>query len=177
MNPSWRTTSADPANLTLRLATAADESLLLEWRNDPETRKQSLNDRRIASDVHARWLRTRLSSSADVRIYVAERNGVPVGQARFERQPGGFAEVSISVARTARGQGVGRLLIESASVRAAKELNVGEIVAIVKAQNRASLRAFASAGYQQTEECLRAGEPVSVLRWKRKGNQSEALRK
>jgi RimJ/RimL family protein N-acetyltransferase len=153
------------SELALRAATEADEGLLLEWRNEPETRRQSLQQAPVPAEQHARWFRDRLARPSECRIYIAEVDGTPVGQARVDLAGEGRGEISVAVAPRSRGRGLGRSLIAKATERAAADLGARSVTAVVKQQNLASLRAFEAAGYGTPVKAERDGEPVFVLTW------------
>jgi RimJ/RimL family protein N-acetyltransferase len=154
------------SELTLRPATDDDEELLLEWRNEPETRRQSLRQAPVSAERHAQWLRDRLARPSECRLYVAELGGVPVGQARVDLTGDGEGVISVAVAAGSRGRGLGRSLIAAATERAAAELGARSVTAVVKTRNVASLRAFEAAGYGTPAPAERDGEPVLVLTWR-----------
>lgn len=149
--------------LRLRPAALGDEQLLLEWRNDEEVRRQFFAGELVTPDEHARWLRARLADPSSV-LYIAEVEGAAVGQARVDRTTDGAGEISVSVAPGQRGRGFGSQLIRLASRHALAELDLGEIVAVVKASNGPSLRAFRAAGFGHDEHAVRDLGPVVVLR-------------
>ena len=152
--------------LALRPAVASDEGLLLEWRNEPETRRQSLHQAPVSPEQHARWFRDRLARPSECRIYIADVDGAPVGQARVEVTGEGRGEISIAVAAGSRGRGLGRTLIAKATEHAAADLGTSSVAAVVKRENVASLRAFETAGYGEPTPAEREGEPVLVLTWR-----------
>lgn len=153
-------------SLHLRPARADDAALLLAWRNDPDTRRNSLRPHEIAPEDHERWFRARLSASSQTCIFIAELDGAPVGQARVDRREGREGEISVGLAPDARGHGIGRKLIAAASRMAAAELGLDQLVALVKPANTASLRAFEAAGYEDGGEVERDGALVRRLRWR-----------
>jgi len=65
---------------------------------------------------------------------------------RFERLPGGDAEVAFNVADSAQGKGLGSVLLEHLAA-AGRELGVRRFVADVLPQNARMLRVFSDAGY------------------------------
>jgi RimJ/RimL family protein N-acetyltransferase len=152
--------------LLLRPATENDEALLLEWRNEPETRRQSLQPAPVSPEDHARWFADRLGRPADCSIYIAELDGTPLGQARVELTGVGQGEISVAVAAGFRGRGLGRSLIARATERAAAELGAHSVTAVVKSENVASLRAFEAAGYGTPVTAQRDSERVVVLTWR-----------
>ncbi len=150
----------------LRPATENDEGLLLEWRNEPETRRQSLQQAPVSPEQHRRWFRDRLARPSECRIYIAEIEGSPAGQARIDVTGKGRGEISVAVAAGFRGSGLGPTLIAKATERAAADLGAGSVTAVVKKENIASLRAFRAAGYGESRPAERDGEPVFVLTWR-----------
>lgn len=163
-----RTAEGVGHRLELRAAHLADADLLLRWRNDPETRTQSFSQAVVRQDEHMRWLRRKLAAPDETRIYIAKRATALVGQARVDRLDAGIGEISVSVDSAHRGQGLGSELIALATARAADELHLQTIRAVVKPANQASLRAFERAGYGEARTTRRENEPV-VLNWHREG--------
>jgi RimJ/RimL family protein N-acetyltransferase len=152
--------------LTLRRATVADADLLLDWRNDPTTRGQSGDTSELSLEPHRAWLADRLARVDDVRIFIAEVDGVPVAQLRVERDQGRRGVVSVSVDRRARGRGVGTRAIEAGTARASQDLELDEVVALIRIGNDASRRAFERAGYRRDGEAVDAAG-MMLFRWRR----------
>ncbi len=139
--------SAGGAVLRNRLATAADEGLLLEWANDPATRRNALVPGKIDAATHKQWFERRLNNPEGCRIYIAETaDAVPAGQIRFERVEGGW-EVHYALAPDFRGLGLGREMLEEALATFAGEVGDVLVVGRVKSDNHASLRIFESLGF------------------------------
>ena len=136
--------------VTLRRATREDRDLLLAWRNDPVTRAASFNSDEVTPDEHDEWLVRKLADR-DCALLVAEDEGEPVGQVRFDRR-GATAEVDIAVAPARRGRGLGTELLRLAAPTARRALGVERVTARVKHDNAASLRAFEKAGFERTGE-------------------------
>lgn len=95
--------------ITLRLATTEDADILLEWRNDPETRQASHNTTEVQRSDHVSWLSKTLTNP-DRRLYVAEENGDPVGTVRADFADGVW-ELSWTVFPRARGRGVAKRMV------------------------------------------------------------------
>lgn len=151
---------ATPGGVAVRPATMEDADLLLAWANDPVTRAAGFHTAAISRDEHLAWLARRLAT-ADCRLYIGVRAGRPVGQVRVDRdEPTGTAEVSIAVAPEARGQGVGRRLLDAAlaAARADAQLGVGTFRARVRPDNAASLALFRGAGFVEAG----SGEEASI---------------
>ena len=102
--------------ITLRLATRADSDLLLTWRNDPEVIAMRSNLRPDTQEEHDRWFNFVLSTS-DTEVYIAELDGVPIGQGRTQRCFKALAPkmdtclLSYSIDKDYRGQGYGKQLV------------------------------------------------------------------
>lgn len=139
----------------LRPAVAADAARLRAWRNDPAARRAFFNPAAVGRAEHARWLASTLENPRR-RLYVIELGRAPVGQVRLDLGPGRSAEVSVTVDRRKRGQGVGRrALLEAA--RRAKSLGLRKLTALVLADNPASAVAFLLAGYRFRAALRRSG--------------------
>ena len=88
--------------MKLRTATIQDAELLLEWRNDPQTRKSSHTTHEVQKEEHIAWLNLTLTNT-NRRLLIAEESGVPVGTIRADYSDGMF-ELSWTVAPNARGR-------------------------------------------------------------------------
>src|SRR4051812_10417834 len=135
-----------PAVQRYRPARAADAELLLAWRNDAAVRAVSHTTDEVAPAEHAAWL-SRVLADPDRTLLVVERDGEPVGTVRFDRE-GDEATLSVTVASEQRGRGVGvQAIRESTELELAARPELTRVVALVKAENAASQRAFERAGY------------------------------
>lgn len=132
---------------TLRAAEADDCERMLAWRNDRQTRRWSRSSREVGRDEHVRWL-DRTLSDPNTDLWLAECEGRPVGHVRVEPRESKGAEVHVALAPAARGRGLGSALLVQASARALSDPGTERLYAHVKADNEASLRAFAAAGYR-----------------------------
>jgi perosamine synthetase len=149
------------AALDLRAATLADTELLWRWANDPAVRAASFNSAPLPLDTHADWLARRLEPG-ELPFFVAEIDGSAVGYAHLERFGPRTGEVSLSIDAPLRGRGLGAALARGAAEAALADGVVDAVVARVKADNAASQRAFAAAGYVP----LSAGDAEHrLVRW------------
>jgi len=102
--------TAEQSNkLLLRLATLDDAGVLLEWRNNPSTRKASHNTALISEDAHIQWLK-RILSNENRKLYIAEINGAPVGTVRMDSGALGH-ELSWTISPTMRRTGLGKAMV------------------------------------------------------------------
>lgn len=133
--------------LSLRHARESDSRLLLDWRNDPGSREASGNRAGVTTKEHAAWFEAVLADP-DRHLLIAEAGGAAVGQVRLERRRGYRYELSVSVDREHRGQGLGATLIAGACEWAWLATDAAAVDARVREENQASLRAFAGAGFR-----------------------------
>jgi spore coat polysaccharide biosynthesis predicted glycosyltransferase SpsG/RimJ/RimL family protein N-acetyltransferase len=134
--------------LTLRQASEEDCRELWLWANDPVVRAQSFSPDPISWEAHCQWFFARVRNPLCRTYLAAEPSGELVGQIRFDRTSG-TAEIGVSVAAHARGQGWGAALIEAGVRRVLQDdRQVCFIVARVKVENSVSARSFESAGFE-----------------------------
>ena len=141
-----RRLGSDDARVVARRATIDDSLLLLRWRNDPVTRAMSRGSSTISVAAHRTWYQRALDDSAR-ELLVVERGGVPIGTVRFDLRRPEEWEVSISVAPEARGRRLAKSVLQAAEAVFAESHPGVLVVATVLADNDASRRLFAGAGY------------------------------
>ncbi|RYF71573.1 MAG: GNAT family N-acetyltransferase [Cytophagaceae bacterium] len=139
-----------------RVATAADTRLYFAWANDPITRQQSFNSAPISWEAHEAWF-TRKINDPDALLLVFETNeNVPIGQIRFERFDDELTAtivvlwpevISLSMDAQFRGKGIASVLIEEACDTLRKNRGPVPIIAYIKLDNAASVRAFERVGF------------------------------
>lgn len=142
--------------LTVRRVTSSDAALLWAWRNDALVRQNSFSSEPIPWEDHQRWLADRLASERTV-IYILEDADGPVAQVRYERRAEAEAEVGISVAASARGRGYAHVALTETLASACSALGVDRVVALVKADNVPSQRAFERAGFTSASTVVERG--------------------
>ena len=131
--------------LRLRPATAADATDLLAWRNDPTSVAFSASGTTVEESEHQAWLARRLDDPG-CRLLVADRDGRGVAMLRIDVADG-VGTVSIAVAPRERGVGLGSAVLVRAVEELTSDMQLRSLVAEVLADNRASLAAFAAAGF------------------------------
>jgi RimJ/RimL family protein N-acetyltransferase len=133
--------------LVIRKAQSSDAHALLEISNDPVTRANSLSSAAIPEQEHLAWFARQLASPA-VCFVVAEMDGLVIGQLRLAFSDGVHALVSISVGESGRQWGVGRRLLQRGiEMLRAEHRGIKEIDAVVKTENRPSLKFFEKLGF------------------------------
>ncbi|NRQ42308.1 GNAT family N-acetyltransferase [Rheinheimera sp. YQF-2] len=126
-------------SVRLRLATMDDADRLLQWRNDPDTRRFSLNAEHVTAQQHIHWLQQSLSDPQR-RLYIAEYAGQPVGTARVD-STAECHRISWTVAAECRGKGLAK-----AMVKLLVSQLTGKIVAEILPGNTASVKVAQHAG-------------------------------
>ena len=143
-----------PPVLTLRPAVLGDCLVLWRWRNDPETRQASVDEREIPVDTHTRWFEETLKRS-DRKLFIVSADGVDAGMVRLDIQDRDAA-VSVNIAPEWRGRGVGPRALGCLSREAFGPLGLLRMSAVVKRENAASRIAFERAGFTVVD----AGGPL-----------------
>jgi RimJ/RimL family protein N-acetyltransferase len=128
--------------IDLRPATMVDARTLFAFRNDPDTRANSVNTAPVPWDDHLAWLEASLANP-DRDLLVAEMDGAPVGTVRIDR--GEETEISWTVAPDYRGKGVGKRMVALACPH-------GPLVAKIKPTNPASQGIAAHAGFHMSDD-------------------------
>ena len=169
-------TSHDPS-LRVRRTTADDRTLLWEWANDPGVRGAAFRSQPIAWDEHCAWFERTLRDPRCHHYVVMDATGTPVGQVRFDIDDGGRAEVDVSVARGERGKRYAAPALRLACDEVTRSVSPRAIVAHVKPENVASLRAFARAGFDVVDhESIQGQDAVRLERRAPAGTQSVTAR-
>jgi RimJ/RimL family protein N-acetyltransferase len=140
--------------LTLRPASPADARLLFNWRNDPVTRRNSLDTGEIAWPDHIRWFSASLSGT-DRRLFIAEHGPDPVGTVRLD-DAGDRCTLSWTVAPSHRRRGIGKAIVQ----RAVVEANVAILFASIRDGNVASIRIAEGCGFKR----VRCSDGVALYR-------------
>ena len=131
--------------LKLRPVEESDCKRLWQWANDPEVRRQSYNTEEIPWEDHKEWFqRKRLSD--DCTIYIAECEGDPVGQIRFDVEDE-RSVVDVHVDPDQHGKGFGTKIIKEGTGKFLDLSDLNQVHAYIKIDNIASCRAFEKAGY------------------------------
>lgn len=140
-----RLMAASGRKVMLRLAEADDEGWLLDLQRQEATRRFARHPGIPSPAEHAAWFAQVLDDSERL-LMIVDADGKPCGMLRLDRLAGSAAsfEISIAIDSGQHGQGLAR-----AALQLARNLAPGaDLIATVKAENRASLALFATAGFQ-----------------------------
>ena len=141
------------ADLQLQPATEADFELLWQWANDPVTRANSFDSSPIPWEQHKGWCCAKLEDPL-CRLWVVENpSSGKVGVVRFDAV-GSEATVSVSLAPQARGQGYGSRIIAAACQQLFQSSGTKLVRALIKPENKASIRAFERARFLRGEDTM-----------------------
>ena len=101
--------------ISFRAASIRDSVTLLEWRNDPLTRKNSINVGIVELEAHNKWFLNSLNDH-NRKIFIAEINSTPIGTVRFDKEATSSDwELSWTIAPCMRGKGLGKLMVKAAT--------------------------------------------------------------
>ncbi|MEM6964803.1 MAG: bifunctional UDP-2,4-diacetamido-2,4,6-trideoxy-beta-L-altropyranose hydrolase/GNAT family N-acetyltransferase [Bacteroidota bacterium] len=120
--------------IKLQAVTFDDWQLLLDWRNDIETRKHSHTVDIISAKDHQMWLRNVLNDPQR-QLFIAIMDEMPVGTVRADFDDTCAAyELSWTISPDARGKGVGKkmvkLMVEKLNDRVRAEIKDDNIPSI-----------------------------------------------
>lgn len=143
-------------SLVLRLAEPGDGDLLLDWVNRPDSLAAKLRTAApISRTDHEHWYAARLAAE-HCRIWIAEVDGLAIGQVRIERRGPAF-EVDIYVDAARRRRGLALRMLDDAVARVQTECPDVRLIARVRPGNTASQRLFERAGFQASAGAAPAG--------------------
>jgi RimJ/RimL family protein N-acetyltransferase len=133
-------------SLRLRRAGREDSALILRWRNSAGGRAASFTPGVISKRKHAAWMENKMEDPRCRLIMGVDAKGKPVAHVRLDQITPGKREISITVAPSARGRGIGTLALKATASRAKRE-GARVLVAHIKPVNIGSTLAFLKAGY------------------------------
>lgn len=134
--------------LALRPAQATDLDLIFRWRNDPNTRRYFFDPHPLDHAEHVAWF-TRLLADPDRVLLIGLDGERPLGAIRYDIQ-GEVADISVFLDPEAQGRGLGvRLLHAGSHWLAEHRPGLRHLEARIHPDNRASLAAFAAAGFAE----------------------------
>lgn len=137
------------AEIALRLAEDADVDVLFDLQSDSTTRRFARNPAVPTRSEHEAWL-ARCLVDPDRQLMIVTDHQAPVGMVRLDRagQAEAMFEVSIGIARAARGKGYG-----AAALALVRRVAPGaSLEATVFPANEASVALFRGAGYVRSGE-------------------------
>jgi UDP-2,4-diacetamido-2,4,6-trideoxy-beta-L-altropyranose hydrolase len=143
--------------LRIRPVREEDRTMLWEWANEAGARASAFRSQPITWEEHVAWFDRRRDDPC-TKMYVLLEDDEPVGQVRFEIQHDRTAEIDVGIARDSRRRGYGAEGLRRACARFFSEADASSVVAYIKPDNVASLRAFARAGFSDEGLALVHGQ-------------------
>ncbi|MEX5718187.1 GNAT family N-acetyltransferase [Geodermatophilus maliterrae] len=132
-------------------AAPGDSDLLLAWRNDAQTRAQSITTDPVSPSAHAAWFSGVLADPGRHLLLVGS-GAQRVGTVRFDRLGAGAWEVSLTLAPESRGRGLSGTVLSCGEEHLLAHGGGGDrLVARVREGNAASLALFGRAGYRPAD--------------------------
>lgn len=155
------------------MAKAADSRMLLSWRNDEESRQNSLTQDMVTEKGHDAWIKKIIGSSENI-LLIAELDGNPVGAFRMDKcTTAGVGEspdvrlISYAVAPELRRRGLGRAIVAEGCVCYGQEYG---LVAKIRDSNVASKKILESCDFQ----CLGEAQD-GILVYLRPSDRSDTI--
>jgi RimJ/RimL family protein N-acetyltransferase len=131
-------------NVVLRGLLSTDSESLLRWRNDSETRRNSINTAEVPREEHVRWFAKMLAAHPQ-RVLIADIDGASAGVVRLDwNDEHDSCYLSFTVAPEHRGKGCGFAIVE----QAIRDMQNTRVCAQVKMSNVASRRIFEKLGFR-----------------------------
>lgn len=135
-------------DIFLRDAEYSDMELIYEWANDEEVRKNSFQSHKITMEEHRAWYENKMKSESTL-FYILMNKENPIGQIRLELEEN-FAQINYSIAKSFRGKGFGKAIIELSEKKLKQEYpHIRKMIAEVKAENASSQNVFERSGYKK----------------------------
>jgi UDP-2,4-diacetamido-2,4,6-trideoxy-beta-L-altropyranose hydrolase len=148
--------------VSLRKAQPKDCRRLWIWRNDAEVRNNSFSSQKVPYAQHKVWFQKKLTERIAM-IFIGMLSGQPFGMIRLEFGSGGrTALVHVSVKSSARGRGLGAVLLEGGCQKALRK-GVRKIEAFVLAANKASLRVFEKSSFKRIKKLKKNGRTAYFM--------------
>ncbi|MGM0462963.1 MAG: GNAT family N-acetyltransferase [Fibrobacterota bacterium] len=127
--------------MRLRKAEIGDWEILLHWRNDRQTRKNSHTTHLIHKQDHKKWLKSVLEDG-NRKLYICLEEGIPAGTIRADWDTTTHSyELSWTTAPDFRGRGIGKKMVQCL----AEKLNA-RLRAEIHVENTGSAKIAESAG-------------------------------
>ncbi|MDQ1340145.1 MAG: UDP-2,4-diacetamido-2,4, 6-trideoxy-beta-L-altropyranose hydrolase [Campylobacterota bacterium] len=116
--------------------------------NDEEVRKNSFSQNKIELNEHKAWLKKALEDKTRA-LFVLKLKDVFLGQIRFDKiEKTDDYLISFSIAKEIRGLSLSSLIIKKSIEKFSKNHKTNKIIAHIKKENTASLKAFEKAGFK-----------------------------
>jgi RimJ/RimL family protein N-acetyltransferase len=136
--------------------------LIFEWRNDPVIVRLGSSQREVTWTEHEEWFSQSITSRKR-HIFIVERDGVPIGQVRFDLVEQSECVISVYLASEFTGHGWGIEAIRDGCELIFEEWPVHAVVASVRAENKVGQSAFRRAGFVEIDARRAPGHRIFKL--------------
>ena len=131
--------------LDIRPLIKKDYETILEWRNDPDVRNNSLTQHIISIDEHIRYWNDFLKNESNFAFIAIHENN-DIGVLKLKNIDKTTYEIDIFLSKNYRNRGLGSQILKIAKDVALKK-GIKKLVAKIKYDNEASKKAFEKVGF------------------------------
>ena len=144
--------------IRLRRAKWQDCDQIWQWANEVETRQSSFQSDAISWGHHVNWFQAKLQD-VNCHIWIAfDRHDQPIGQVRFDPLSTDVTQISLSIDRSYRHQGLGQTILKAAIRNIFCKTAFCSISAWIKSDNIASISVFESVQFVKIKTEYRGSE-------------------
>jgi len=150
--------------LKYRDAEASDCQTIYGWINDPVARQNSFSTELIPYESHESWFMARILQKENPYLvfYPDASPDKIIGQVRVEVKPEGLL-VGIVLAPDWRGKGLASVMLQKAALHVRTILkSTVPLLAMIKQQNKASIKVFEQAGFIKKDTVIISDTPSYI---------------
>ncbi len=139
--------------IKIRKLELEDSDLIYQWRNDDLIVSLSSLQKKVSIKEHEAWIKSSLENLNRV-IYIVERDKIPIGQIRFDKDIGAeqLCYISIYLISGFKSKGYGKQALQLAFYEIFNVWHDITIQAKVRQDNKASIHFFLNVGFQKVNE-------------------------
>ena len=126
----------------LREITESDWKVLLEWRNDKNTRQNSFNSDLISVSEHKEFIKNTITNT-NRTLFILEYNEIPVGTIREDRLEKDELELSYTISPMYRGKKIGQIMMSLYLIE-----RKGSFLCEVREENVPSIKMIEKLGFK-----------------------------
>ena len=131
--------------LNLRPVNKKDYETILEWRNDPDVRTNSLTQHIISIDEHIRYWNDFLTNESNF-AFIATYDNKDIGVLKLKNMHNNTYKIDIFISKSYRNRGLGSQILNIAKDVAVQK-GMEKLIAKIKYGNEASKKAFEKIGF------------------------------
>jgi UDP-2,4-diacetamido-2,4,6-trideoxy-beta-L-altropyranose hydrolase len=145
--------------LRARPAKEDDLTLIFNWINDPLVRSMSFNQAPIALEAYKEEFE-KILSQQNTHLLIIERyeesgNWTPIAKVQVDKD----GQITMSIASEFRGQQLAESVLKTGMAYVRRDFSIKKLVARIKQNNIASIKAFEGAGFKFVHETKVKGNP------------------